>query len=92
MENDSFQFQPRCSTHGCGSPARYKVAAPWNDAKNHELKNYGLACQEHRDELLARAREKRAGIHTAEGETIGAVGLYELIPGRRDAELARVSD
>jgi len=92
MEKESFQYQPTCSVQGCGSQARYKVAAVWTDGSSRELKNYGLACESHRDPQLARARTHREGLRTAEGESVGPVGLYELVPGRRDAELRRLND
>jgi hypothetical protein len=92
MENENFRYQPRCSTPGCPNPPSHKVAAPWNDANNHELKTYGLTCPEHRDALLARSRAKRQGLSTAEGEIVGTVGVYQLVPGIRDVDLPRVSD
>jgi hypothetical protein len=91
MESETFAFRPSCSMKGCNQPARYKAAATWSDGTSRELKNYGLACEQHRDALLSRARAKRQELVVAEGETVGQVGLFELIPGRRDAELPRVS-
>lgn len=92
MAEQHFQYQPICSAPGCGKAAAYKVAAPWSNGTSHELKNYGLACEDHRDSQLARARLHREGLHLAEGETLGAVGLYELVSGRRDLELKRLAD
>jgi hypothetical protein len=68
------------------------VAASWSDGTSRELKNYGTACEPHRDELLARARTHRATLTLAEGEAVGPVGLYRLVPGRHDAELERLSE
>lgn len=90
--NLPFKYQPLCSSHQCGRPALYKVAAPWSNGTSKELKNYGLACAEHRDEQLARARSNREGLALAEGESLGQVGLYELKLGLRDVELKRLSD
>ena len=42
--------------------------------------------------LLARARAHRGTLKLAEGEAVGPVGLYQLDPGRRDAELNRLAD
>lgn len=92
MEKETFHFQPTCSAPGCSSPAKYKVAAVWTDGSSRELKNYGLACEGHRDPQLTRAKTHRDGLKMAEGESVGPVGLYELVPGRRDAELRRLSD
>ena len=89
---DVFRYQPTCSAPNCGKPAVFKVAAPWSNGTSHELKNYGLACEIHRDSQLARAQLKHNGLALAEGETVGAVGLYELKPGSRDATLARLPD
>jgi hypothetical protein len=70
----------------------YKVAAPWSNGTSHELKNYGLACDDHRNSMLARAQLHRQGLLLAEGETLGSVGLYRLAPGKLDAELTRLPD
>jgi hypothetical protein len=92
MDSKPFRYQPRCSVQGCDRPAVFKVAAPWSNGTSHELKNYGLACESHRDSQLARAQLHRQGLPLAEGETLGAVGLYRLEPGKRDAELTRLPD
>jgi hypothetical protein len=92
MESKPFRYQPRCSAPACGNPARFKVAAPWSNGTSHELKNYGLACDEHKESQLARAQVHRQGLRLAEGETLGAVGLYELAENRRDVELHRLPD
>jgi hypothetical protein len=93
METPPFRYQPTCSAPHCGQPAVYKVAAPWSDGKkSHELKNYGLACEAHRDSQLARAQLHRRGLKLVEGEVVGEVGLYQLAPGCRDRELKRLPD
>ena len=92
MENKPFAYQPQCSAEECGRPARYKVAAPWSNGTSHELKNYGLACEAHKESQLARAQVHRQGLALAEGETLGAVGLYQLVSDRRDAQLHRLPD
>jgi hypothetical protein len=92
MEPTTFRYQPACSAPGCAQTALYKVAAPWSDGTSHELKNYGLACTEHRDALQDRARRNRQGLTLAEGETVGPVGLYRLEAGKRDVELPRLAD
>ena len=92
MEKKSFQYEPTCSAPNCGKAALYKVAAPWSNGTSRELKNYGLACDEHRDSQLALAQLHRKDLKLADGETVGQVGLYQLIPGKRDAELPRLPD
>ena len=76
----------------CDRPALYKVAALWSSGTSRELKNYGLSCDAHRDESLADARARRERLKPAEGENVGEVGLYQLMPGVRDAELTRLAD
>src|SRR5262249_52093807 len=83
---------PKCSAPGCGKAALYKVAATWSDGTHSELKNYGLACEAHRAEQLARARSSRQGLTVSEGEKVGEVGLYQLMPGLHDRELTPVPD
>lgn len=92
METKAFRYQPICSSRDCGQPASYKVAAAWSNKTSHELKNYGLACEAHRDSLLAEAKIRQKGLALAEGESLGPVGLYSLQSGRRDAELSRLPD
>jgi hypothetical protein len=92
METLPFHYQPKCSAPGCDRVAVYKVAASWSDGTSRELKNYGLACEQHRETQLARARSHREGLKLAEGELVGEVGLYQLLPGLRDAELTRLPD
>jgi hypothetical protein len=92
MEKNAFQYQPTCSASNCTNPAVYKVAAPWSNGTSRELKNYGLACEAHRDSQLALAQMHRKDLKLAEGETVGQVGLYQVVPGRRDAELPRLPE
>jgi hypothetical protein len=92
MENGSFHYQPTCSAPNCDHPAVYKVAAPWSNGSSRELKNYGLACESHRDWQLNLAKQNRQGLKVAEGEVVGPVGLYQLTAGKRDMELSRLPD
>ncbi|MGO9464565.1 MAG: hypothetical protein ACLQIB_41880 [Isosphaeraceae bacterium] len=86
-----FRYQPTCNAPECREPAVYKVAAVWSDGTSRELKNYGLACEAHRDSQLELARGNHRMLRLAEGETVGPVELYVLKDGCRDAELARVA-
>jgi hypothetical protein len=88
FEEVRFRYEPRCSASGCDRQAIYKVASPWSSATSRELKNYGLACEDHRLELLERAKRQRLALAPAEWEVVGEVGLYPLQPGRRDMELS----
>ena len=92
METKGFHYQPRCYAPQCKRPAVYKVAAPWSNGTSHELKNYGLACEAHRDSQLALGQIHRQGLSLGEGETLGTVGLYKLNTGGRDVELTRLPD
>jgi hypothetical protein len=87
-----FRYCPRCSTPGCQEAAVYKVGAVWSDGTSRELKNYGLACEAHRQSQLRRARQHRDGLRLADGETVGPVSLFVLDPGRRDTELTMVPE
>ena len=92
MEVLEFQYVPRCSTTGCDQPAGFKVAALWSNGTSRELKNYGLACDDHRQAQLERARRNCDLMLLAEGESIGEIGLYALVPGHRDLELQRLPE
>jgi hypothetical protein len=90
MDQPPFHYQPRCSKVGCGKHGVFKVASPWTYGNIRELKNYGVCCEEHRDPLFERAKAQAPLVHLSEGETVGAVGVYQILPGVRDAELTRV--
>jgi hypothetical protein len=92
MEKPTFHYQPTCSAADCQQPAVYKVAAPWSNGTQRELKNYGLSCEAHRESQLSRGQTNRQGLKLAEGETMGQVGLYKLVAGKRDVELPRVAE
>ncbi len=92
MAHEPFRYEPTCSVTGCDRPARYKVAALWSNGNVSELKNYGLACEAHRESQVDRARRSRQGVHLADGETLGDLGVYEFVPGALDAELRRITD
>jgi hypothetical protein len=88
-EKKLFRYRAGCSVVGCTEPALYKLAATWSDGTSRELKNYGLACEAHRELQLARAWARHRGLLVSEDETVGPVELYVLRPGCRDAELDR---
>ena len=90
MDQPPFLYQPKCSTAGCDRHGLYKVAAPWSYGNIRELKNYGVCCEDHRDGLLERAREKVQDVDLAEGEEVGEIGVYRLLPGVSDRELSRL--
>ena len=88
MDVESFHYRPACSAPHCPEPALYKVAAEWSDGTSRELKNYGLACEAHGEEVLAEARSRRGRLTLAEGEVVAQVQLWRLVPGARDLELS----
>lgn len=90
MTTTTFTYEPTCTAPGCSRPALFKVAAVWSDGTSRELKTYGMACEGHRFEVLEEARTRSDGLHLAEGESVEPVGIYQLLPGVRDAELTRV--
>lgn len=90
MDSTPFTYQPVCTAPGCGRPALFKIAAVWSDGTSRELKTYALACEGHRETLLQASESRQADLRLAEGETVERVGIYQLLPGVRDAELSRV--
>ncbi len=90
MEVPTFHYVPRCSMTGCNNPAPFKIASPWSDGTSRELKNYGLACADHQEALLSRARKNRSELVVTEGELVGPVGLYELVAGIHDVDLPQI--
>jgi hypothetical protein len=67
--------------------AVYKIAAPWSDGTSWELKNYGLACEGHRELQLNAARRRLEALRLSDLESVGSVAVYVLRPGGRDTEL-----
>ena len=84
-----FRYCPHCSAPGCARPALFKIAATWSDGTSRELKNYGLACADHRDSQLNAARCRVRSLNQSEGESIGPVELYILRADCRDVDLKR---
>ncbi len=84
-----FRYRPSCSAVDCRQPAVYKLAATWSDGSSHELKNYGLTCEFHRDSQLAAARRRHDDLRLSDDETVGPVEIYLLRSGHRDADLTR---
>ena len=80
MDEPSFHYESTCSAPGCSKAPRYKIAAPWSYGPLRELKNYGLACDEHRESLLERARGRRDGLAVRDDEEVGPVEAYPFEP------------
>src|SRR4051794_10565174 len=68
MDETAFRYASHCSVPGCRLPPRFKIAATWTSGALRELKNYGLACEAHRDALMMRGRLHREGLVLAEDE------------------------
>ena len=66
-----YHYTPICDVEGCEHPAAYKVAAPWGDGTQTELKNYGVYCSRHAHEQLKEARGRQSLVHLGPGETVG---------------------
>jgi len=78
MDEPTFHYSIACSSPGCSEAPRYKIAAAWSDGPLRELKNYGLACERHRESLLARALGQRERLAVRDDEQIGPVEVFEL--------------
>ncbi len=75
-----FAYEPACSEPGCNRAPTVKIASFWSHGPLREFKNYGLACDEHRDRLLARARVRRAALAVSDDEQIGPAEAIPLTP------------
>jgi hypothetical protein len=78
MDETTFHYSIACSSPGCPEIPRYRIAAPWSDGPLREWKNYGLACESHRQALLARALAHRESLAMREDEQVGPVEVIEL--------------
>jgi hypothetical protein len=87
-----FRYRPVCSAPACDRPALYKIAATWSDGTSRELKNYGLACDDHRESQLTAAQSRLRALKLSDGEAVGLVELYVLRTGCRDVDLTRLVD
>jgi len=81
-----------CYQPGCGRPARYKIAARWSDGHTEELKTYALTCEACLPAWFRRSVTRQKACRIAAGETLETPGVYELVRGHRDRELARRLD
>lgn len=86
MDQPPFTYQPRCSDASTEGYPTFKVAAPWSYGNIRELKTYALCRQDQLEEALSRARAEVAKLVLSDGEQVGPVGVYRLLPGLRDAE------
>lgn len=81
-----------CTAAGCDQPACFKIAARWSDGQTAELKTYALSCSKCVSIQLNAAQLRQKGCRLAPGETMEAVGVYELRHGNRDRELVHRPD
>ena len=87
MSDERFRYQPRCS---CGAAAVFKIAAPWSDARQNELKNYGLACANHVRERFEQAKARCLAMPDSDTESVGEIGIYRLGSSGIDTQLERM--
>jgi hypothetical protein len=87
-----FRYRAACSAPACDRPALYKIAATWSDGTSRELKNYGLACEIHRESQLIAAQRRLTTLKLSDAESVGPVELYLMRTGCRDVELTRLAD
>jgi hypothetical protein len=81
-----------CYRPGCGRLAEYKIAARWSDGVTEELKTYALSCPDCLADWFRRSREKQASCRLAPGEILEPPGIFQLVRGARDRQLARRED
>jgi len=79
LDEPTFHYQITCSARDCDRPPRYKIAAHWSYGPLRELKNYGLACEGHRDDLLVRARSRREILSVGDDEAVGPVAAFPFV-------------
>ena len=79
-----------CSTPECEHAAEYKIAAPWSYGSFAELKTYGLACADHKNQLFHAAVERGKSHSPSPDEKIGPIALYHYEKGKHDRDLERV--
>ncbi|WP_435007608.1 hypothetical protein P12x_004873 [Tundrisphaera lichenicola] len=88
MDEIIFRYATACSIAGCEDRPRFKVAASWSYGPLTELKNYGLACESHREAVLDRARQNLESLAVGDDETVGPVEAHELAGSGQPADRA----
>ena len=78
MDEPQFHYDAACMSPGCREAPRYKIVAPWSDGPLRELKNYGLACERHRDAIHERALAQRERLAMRDDEQVGPVEIILL--------------
>ena len=68
----------KCSMPGCKEAAAAKVASPWKDGSNAELKTYGYTCSAHAEPVVSFAQKRPQPRHLSPSETVGAIAAYPL--------------
>jgi len=81
-----------CYLKGCGQPAVYKIAARWSDGITGELKTYGLTCAACLPAFFQQARHKQQSCRLTPGEVLEPPGIFQMVSGQRDRNLARLTD
>jgi hypothetical protein len=92
MDEPTFNYSAKCFSPGCPAAPRYKIAATWTSGALRELKNYGLACDDHREAIFERGRLHRRGLLLADDEVVGPVAIFSLEPGQRDGDRPCLAD
>ncbi len=78
MDDLPFHYAAACDAEGCKLPPCWKIAAAWSHGPLRELKNYGLACERHRDDLVARAQGRREALAVGDDEAVGPIAAFPL--------------
>ena len=73
-----FRYTRTCVVPDCAQAPQFKVAAVWSDGPLRELKNYGLTCAQHLDDLLAHARTQQERVAMRDDEQLGPVHVITL--------------
>jgi hypothetical protein len=81
-----------CCRPGCSNLADFKIAATWSDGVTQELKTYALCCASCLKDLYHLSCRKQAACRLAPGERLEQPGIFELVRGKRDQQLARLAD
>jgi len=77
----TFHYTPTCSVPGCDRAATSKIASFWSYGPLRERKNYGLACDQHREPLLVQAQIRRQRLAVSDDEQLGPVEAIPLGSG-----------
>ena len=88
----SISYVIPCDHSACKHSAQHKIAAVWSDSLTSELKTYSLVCEDCLESAFQASQKRHSTCRLAKHETLGELGIYELIPEQGTENRKRRTD